>query len=343
MRNERLLRMATLMVAFYGLCVSSAFAGESSQFKLSSLDVSLAADGLDEEEAASTTMETTTTETTHFEWVKEAKAAVWPGFLVGMDGFGQFIEPVGMPFYFEDPFIKSDMRLVYIYHKIPGSSQLRGGKVQHVAAQIRVALTERLQFIAYKDGYSWVDAKILPESEGWNDIGIGLKYALYADPDEEYILSGGLKWELENGDIDTLHGSTQELVPFISAAKGYEGFNFMGTISGRIPTDDDLASYGLVWNLHADYKVCDWFYPLVEVHGIHWFSDGERLPLNIDYLDVSSIGSQVDGRDFFSAGLGFRIEPCDWFSFGATYEFPLEEKSENIQDYRFTVNSVIRF
>ncbi len=70
--------------------------------------------------------------------------------------------PVGMPVYFEDPFITTDIRPFYIYHEIPNRSVLRGGQVHVIGLQIRKALTEKLAFLAVKDGYSWVDSHITP-------------------------------------------------------------------------------------------------------------------------------------------------------------------------------------
>ena len=97
-----------------------------------------------------------------------------------------------------------------------------------------------------------------------------------------------------------------------------------------------------MWNLHLDYKLTETFRPLIELHGIHWMSNGDRLPLSTDYLDAGSFGSsRVSGRDFFSVGLGFRWEAADNISVGATVELPLESADENLQDYRLTLNTVI--
>lgn len=262
-----------------------------------------------------------------------------------MDGFEDFVMPVGMFIYFEDPFITSDLRLMYVYHTIPDDSVLRGGQVHAVAAQIRAALTERLSFIATKDGYSWVDSGITQEGDGWNDIAIGLKYALIAHPEEQFILSSGLRWEWTNGSSDAWQGGeSQELSPFVSVAKGWEDWHFIGAMTGRIPTDHNDGNYSLVWNLHLDYKLTETFRPLIEVHGIHWLSDAERLPINTDYLDVGSLGAgYAEGNDFFSVGLGFRWQALDNVSVGVTGEIPLESDSDNLQEFRLTMNTVVSF
>lgn len=63
----------------------------------------------------------------HPSWVKRLEESTWKGFVTGIDGFDDFVMPVGMFIYFEDPFITSDLRLMYVYHTIPNDSVLRGG------------------------------------------------------------------------------------------------------------------------------------------------------------------------------------------------------------------------
>jgi hypothetical protein len=278
-------------------------------------------------------------------WLTDLKSKAWPGFLTGLSGYDDFVMPVGMPMYFEDPFITTDLRLLYMHHEIPGGSVLRGGQVSVAAAQIRVALSERLAFLVTKGGYSWVDSRITPAGDGWNDLALGLKYAVYSNPEDQFLVSTGMRWELANGSTDAWQGGeSQELSPFVSVAKGWEDWHFLGAVSGRIPTDRHDGNASIVWNLHLDYKLTETFRPLVEVHGIHYLSDADRLPLDADYLDVGSLGvSRVKGRDFFSAGFGFRWQAMKRVSVGLTYEVPLESADENLQEHRITLNTVVSF
>lgn len=309
-------------------------------------ELSLSSAALTTQEKAPAAEPVKTVDTGHHpQWVRDIESKTWKGFLTGMSGYDDFVKPVGMFVYFEDPFITSDLRLFYVYHGIPDGSVLRGGQVHVAAAQIRIALTERLALIATKDGYSWVDSHITPAGDGWNDLAIGLKYALIVKPEEQFILSTGMRWEWNNGSSDAWQGGdSQELSPFVSMAKGWDKWHFIGAMSGRIPTDHHDANYSLVWNLHLDYKLTETFRPLIEVHGIHWLSDADRLPISEDYLDVGSLGSaKAKGRDFFSAGFGFRWQACEWVSLGVTYEIPLEDEDEHLQDQRLTVSTVISF
>jgi len=64
------------------------------------------------------------------------------------------VAPMSMPYLFEDPYITTELNLVGIYHDFPSDSVFDGGEAGVIALQARLALTERLAFIATKDGYT---------------------------------------------------------------------------------------------------------------------------------------------------------------------------------------------
>lgn len=331
----------SILVCLPGLSMSDARADDSSlRLKLdtNSLGFSVPVGTTAVQESGSTS------ESIHPPWVLDFESAMWPGFLTGMSGYDDFINPIGSPLYFEHPFIRSEMRLLYIYHTIPKKSALRGGQIHVVAVQLSLALSERWAFLAVKDGYTWYDTHITPAGEGWNDITIGLKYALHVDPENKLLVSAGLRWEWSNGSTQALQGGSQELSPFVSMAKGWDKWHFLGTLSGRIPLNRNRANASVLWSLHLDYAITDTFRPVVEVHGTHWVSNADQLPLSVDYLDVGSFGaSKVSGRDLFIAGLGFRWKASPAVSVGLMWEFPLEGTSEHLFEQRVTFNTVVRF
>ncbi len=281
----------------------------------------------------------------HPSWVTDLESKTWPGFLTGLLGYEDFVMPVGMPMYFEDPFITTDVRLLYMHHRIPSRSVLGSGQVHVAASQIRLALSERIAFMVTKGGYSWVDSHATPAGDGWNDWAIGLKYALYSNPDDQFLVTTGLRWEMTNGSSDAWQGGNSgELSPFASMAKGWDKWHFLGAVSGRIPTNGSAGNSSVVWNLHLDYELTEDFRPLIELNGIHYLSSADEFPLGADYLDVGSLGAaDVTGRDFYSAGFGFRWQAAPNVSVGLTYEVPLESASENLQEHRITLNTVVSF
>lgn len=72
--------------------------------------------------------------------------------------FNDFISPISNPLFFEDPRQLSEVRFIYAHHNIPdGTPVLQGGDVNYYAMQARARLTDRISFIATKDGYIDID------------------------------------------------------------------------------------------------------------------------------------------------------------------------------------------
>jgi hypothetical protein len=199
-------------------------------------------------------------------------------------------------------------------------------------------------FIATKDGYSDLNADVLPQDEGWNDISIGAKYLLVKDVEKQFLVTVGARWMWENGDAEVLQGGVQELSPFISVGKGFGRLNLIGDLTYRLPFDDDDDGNDIFqWDLHADFELAPAKLPgifaIFEVHGLHYLTDGERTPLPVGGLDYSNLGStDVSGNSVVWLGVGGRFKLTPNTSLGATYEFPLTSSKDDIMGDRVTVD-----
>ncbi len=268
------------------------------------------------------------------------KTILWDGFLTGQRSFQHFFKPIGNPLYFESPINETEARFLYLHHEFDDGSTLAGGHLDVAALQVRIALTERLGFIATKDGYSWLDAGALPDGEGWNDLALGLKYALIADANLDLVVTGGCRFQPDNGDSEVLQGGVQELSPFISVAKGFGDLHLLGNASWRLPLDAPDGNDVLQWSLHADYEIYKGIAPTVEIHGLHYLDDGDRTPLDVGGLDYTNLGStMVSGNNVVWLGLGGQIRLTPNFSIGGTYEFALTDPDEDIMDNRITFSA----
>lgn len=266
-----------------------------------------------------------------------------PGFLNGLRGFEDFYEPVGQPLYFESPTNTSGVRLLFLHHEFSDDSQLAGGQVNVVAAQARLALTERLAFIATKDGYSWFDSGAVSDQNGWNQLAAGLKYVFYADRESNLLATAGARLMLVTGEESVLQSDTEELSPFISVAKGWGKFHAMASVTYRHPFDEDKGNKVLHWDLHADYEIAPeqlpGFAPIVELHGVHYLSDAERFPFSVGGLDYTNLGSaDVSGSSVVWAGVGARWKLTPHMSVGGVYEFALTDAEDDIMDQRVTLD-----
>jgi len=82
---------------------------------------------------------------------------------------------------FEDPFITTDLRAWGVWNDLPSDSIFGGGNVFAVSLQARIAITDRLAFIATKDGYAHIDpanTAVFKNSGGALNIAAGFKYAV---------------------------------------------------------------------------------------------------------------------------------------------------------------------
>ena len=67
-----------------------------------------------------------------------------------------------------------------------------------------MALTERLGLIATKDGYTILKFdNVLSDSDGFENISLGFKYALLSRPESEEIISFGIKYETPTGSLSS--------------------------------------------------------------------------------------------------------------------------------------------
>lgn len=278
-------------------------------------------------------------------WSQAPAGQTDDGFLTGLRGFEAFHEPLGQPIYFESPFNDTGLRALYLKHDFGDQSFLQGGDVTIYALQARVALTERLALIATKDGYSDLDSGLI-DDEGWNDLAAGLKYVLHFDREKAYVVTTGLRYMAENGTRGILQGGVDEFSPFVSLAKGYDHLHLLSNLTLRVPTDRGDGNIVGHWDVHVDYDVNPGeqtvFAPLFEVHGVHYFDDG-NVGLPVGGLDYTNLGSQPAEHFVAWAGIGARLEIDHRFEIGACYEFALTDRDDDLMDRRITVDFIARW
>lgn len=271
------------------------------------------------------------------------------GFVKGLQGFDHFHAPIGQPIYFETPLNTSEIRPIFLRHEFSPTSQLQGGDVTVYAVQARLAITERLGFIATKDGYSQLDIGDSVDEEGWNSLAGGFKYVALADKENDLIVTPGFRIEIENGSRDVLQGGVGEFSPFVSVAKGFDQLHAIANFTWRMPFDEDDGNQVMHYDLHLDYDVAPdsikGFAPCIELHGVSYLTNGTALPLSVGGLDYTNLGSaDVAGSFVAWAGIGARYEiPDTRMSFGAVYEFALTDKDKDIMDTRVTIDFIHRF
>lgn len=255
------------------------------------------------------------------------------------------VHPITAPYWNEDASITTDVRPVFVYHAFPGEI-LGGGRAEVTALQLRIKLTNSLQLVAYKDGWVNMDTPGL-DTDGWNDIAAGLKWAFYQNDAAQLRAAVGVGYEFASGDDQVLQDD-DELRLWLSVDKGFGNLHLGAVVNylHALGNGDSILgnSNTLSWHVHADYQVCKWFSPVIEINGFHVVendtgNDGITTPFS--GVDVANLGGHTS-ESVITAGFGVEVRPHSRLALRAAYELPLTDNLD-VYGHRWTFSAVIKF
>ncbi len=259
--------------------------------------------------------------------------------------------PVSQPTIFEAPTIQAEIRPMIMHQRLSQNTSFpaftSGGDFQVYALQLRYPITERLAFIATKDGWIDFNPKSNPltggDQEGFADIAGGLKYAIFENG--EFLVTPGLIFETTVGQTEVFQGNGDGLFrPFVSV--GWEPepeINVLGNLGASLPSHGSQETQSIDWHLHVDYEMTETFSPLVEINGIYYSRNAKALPINFEGGDLINIGSgMVAGQNVITGAIGARFKIARNVDIGAAYGFPLSSRDDLFKD-RITVDCTLTF
>jgi len=261
---------------------------------------------------------------------------------LGEGRHSRYVAPVTNPVFNETPYITTEARAFYFHHVIPDEFVTDGGHVDFFALQLRLAITERLGFIATKDGYGDFNFdEALEDEEGFSNIALGFKYALYSEPETETIATAGLRYEipvkdLRTSGLDLMGNGSGFLNPFVTGARQFGDFGLQASFGGNFALEPSEDTSILHYSAHVDYELFEDFFPLIEFNGFTAIDNGNRSTgalSQIDGVDVLNFGSE-DRDTTLLLGGGFRYRLTDHFQIGTAYEAPITDEDNTITDYR---------
>lgn len=269
-------------------------------------------------------------------------AATAPGFAESWED--KAIAPVTNPIFFETPLIQSEVRPIFMSHRLDEDFLGVDADVQLFAVQLRWAVTDRLAIIAVKDGYIQFEPDGADDQEGWADIAAGVKYALIQDDAKQLVVTPGVTFEFPTGESEVFQGNGDgELNVFVSAMKGWDNLHLTANIGGRIPFDMDEETSSLHYSVMLDYYTCKWFIPFVAANAFTTLSDGEVLPFDSEGFDLINFGStNASGETQVAVGVGFRTRFTPALDLGFAYEWGVAPDDDIFKD-RFTIDMIWRF
>lgn len=262
----------------------------------------------------------------------------------GLDPEQRVVRPISAPYFHEDAFITTDLRAWYLEHDFDSDTAtvLNNGSAMVAALQIRVALTEQLQLVAYKDGYTeFDDAGNLGDNSGMNDLAAGLKWAFIQDWENQLHVAAGIGYELSVGEEDVLQDS-DELRLWLSANKGFGRLHFGATANFLKAMDSDDSLLGnadmVTLHVHADYYLTEWFSPVVELNG-YMAQDEGAVPFS--GVDAGSLPGGEE-NDTYTIAFGGELRVVDGLGLRAAYETELNDNVSLFGD-RWTLSAVYEF
>jgi len=254
----------------------------------------------------------------------------------------QFVHPISSPFFSENSFITSDARAWFLYHDLPSDSLIDGGEAYAGAVQLRLALFDCLQFVAYKDGYLRLNSGLVDE-DGMMDIGAGIKWAFLQDFKNQFHAAVGVGYEVPVGDNDILQDDS-EFRFWGSIDKGFGKFHIGANANFFLTTTDPDDDFGnsdyMSWHVRADYWVTEWFSPVIEFNGYHVLNAGESI-LPFQGIDVGNFGEGEDDP-VISMAVGAEFRPCAPIGIRVAGEFPLTDE-DDLYGWRLTASVVFSF
>jgi hypothetical protein len=289
--------------------------------------------------------------------------------------------PMSMPYLFEDPFITTGANLVGIWNGVDERRDFQGADIGVLALQLRLAITDKLAFIATKDGFAMYrpDTKIsdVPaladptnnkqlqaDEDAFLNATIGFKYAMVEIPEENFILTPAIRYEIPLGNDEVFQGRGDGVfIPSATFAWGRDDFHLIGGLGGQVPVDSEKESTSLFYNLPLDYALFEKFVPFVELSGIHWTNSGDGglnmntrlgdVPLDtaqalmrtgsFEGADVANLGSRsIKGQNLVTMGWGVRVPLDQHVSLGLSYERALSGK-KHFFEQRVTAMATYEF
>jgi hypothetical protein len=280
--------------------------------------------------------------------------------------------PMSFPYIFEDPYIATSANLVGIWHQFPRDSVMSQNKdlsgssvgtadIGVIALQLRLAITEKLAFIATKDGIGFLNTEgdsIINDDTGFFNVAAGFKYAAWQwrEGNASAIVTPSLRYEIPLGNRDVFQGAGDGiLIPAVSTAYQNGNWHVIAGLGGHAPIDDDKNGSNIFYNLHVDHafptgnETVPFVVPFIELSGIVYTGNGDgsqkvnskagTLPVGVatsalglspfEGADVVNLGQDnVRGNDIMTMAWGVRLPIRDCLSLGVSYEIPISNRKD---------------
>jgi hypothetical protein len=233
------------------------------------------------------------------------------GFLSGNHNFRNFIGFMSNPLQSIDPRAVTAAYPIFLSSWFSTEPPVPRGDAQVYGPALTVALSERLAVGLNQGGYAVVhlsrnqreslfkldpqgrfrDVELGGTRSGWLNLGGFVQYTLIEDVADQFLLTGGLRWEAPCGSHEVFQGhGPAELAPYVTVGKEFGEFHVLATTGYQFPAGPGSDNTNMFYaNLHLDRRCFGWLYPLVEFNWIyHVTSVSFGLPTRRGFIDLDN-------------------------------------------------------
>lgn len=266
------------------------------------------------------------------------------GFLRSDRAFEGFIGPITNPVLAKDPRSLTEARVLFVDDYIPGSNFLGGGDFQAYGLQLRAALTDRLTFIADKDGFLSLHPHNGGSRTGFLNVALGLKYVFIRDVEHQFLVTGGIQYEPQSGYANVFQNLGDTMTGFGIIAKEFGCYHVIVNSGYQQALDTNLNSSFSYTSLHLDRRFGK-LYPLTEMNWYHWTQGGNHgLPASLGEGEglINFGTSGIGGTDMVTLAGGLKYKFSPNVITGIAYERPISNRRNLLND-RVLVEMIFRY
>jgi len=261
--------------------------------------------------------------------------------------FDGFVGPMTDPIQAKDARSLTEARMVFLNNWAhPGTPVVGKGTYQVYALQLRLALTERLQLFADKDGIVRFSPNPGKSVTGLANIAAGAKYVFIRNVEDQFLFSGAVQYEAPTGyaNIFQNQGSGLLGVYGIFAKQFGDSVHLSGQFGENIAMQNQQNGY-FYTHLHVDKRFGK-FVPFFEANWFYYNQGAKYLPASINmegagFLNLGTSG--FTGTSIVTLAPGFKYNFNSHLEFGVCYQFPVSDPHQSLYGNQVIADLILRY
>lgn len=242
--------------------------------------------------------------------------------------FDGFTGPFSNLVQFKDPRSLTEARFDFLQNWAgAGTPVIGAGSAQVYALQLRLALTDRLQIFADKDGIVRLSPAKSASITGLANIAAGVKYAFLRDVENQALGSVVLQYEAPTGYANIFQGQgSGNLGAYLVFGKEFlENWHAIVQFGQNAAMNNQNAGYFMT-SAHIDRRFGR-FTPFYEANWFYYNQSGTYLPsLGIEGGGLLNLGAgNIMGLNYLTNCIGFKYDLTKWAELGVGYEFQVSQ------------------